>query len=160
MRIVKALSFKLGWATQVAGWVVQTLAAYLIPFALNVALIHGPETMTSEIANYIFFLLGGLLLGTLVAKLLPGSTDSGRQIWVAPVALLVFFAVWEISTGRFDILSVWFGMGEGGPIKAFVTWPALACCTYSAAMEWERRTRGRSSASAMPGPGNSIEDHR
>jgi hypothetical protein len=151
------LSFKLGWAVQVAGWAVQTFAVYLIPLALNFAWFHGPETMIWEIANYVFFLLAGLFFGILVAALLPGSTGSGRRVWIGPVGLLVFFAVWELSTGRFDILSVWFGMGEGGPIKAFVTWPALACCTYSAAMQRARRRRSHSSAGAIPGLSSSIE---
>jgi hypothetical protein len=137
-----ALSFKIGWAVQAAGWAVQTLAAYFIPLVLDFILavwINEPETMMWETANYVFFTLAGLTFGILVAGLMPASTESGRWVWASPVGLLVFCAVWEMSTGRFDIISVWFGMGEDGPIKTFVTWPALACCTYSAAVEWRRR---------------------
>ncbi len=96
--------------------------------------------MLWEIANYLYFAVAGLTFGILVAKLLPASAESGRWVWIGPVGLLILCAAWEMCAGRFDIISVWFGMGEGGPIKAFVTWPTLACCTYSTAMHRARRT--------------------
>jgi hypothetical protein len=143
------MSFRIRWAIQGIGWAVQTLAAYFIPFVLNLALAASasePETIMWEIANYLLFLSVGLTLGILVARLLPASTGSGRWVWTGPVGLLVFCAAWEISTERFDIISLWFGMGEAGWIKALVTWPTLACCSYSAAMRWVRRRRNRPAA--------------
>jgi hypothetical protein len=138
------MSLKICWAIQAIGWAAQTLAAYFIPLVLDFALLaNEPETIVWEIANYVFFALAGLIFGTLVAWLRPPSIERGRWVWTGPVGLLVFLAAWEVSTGHFDIISLWFGMGEGGPIKAFVTWPTLACCTYSAVMASVRRRRNR-----------------
>jgi hypothetical protein len=141
------MSFKVGWA-------VQTLAMYLIPLALAMILatwINEPDTVTWEIANYGFFVLAGLTFGLSVAGLLPASAESGRWVWTGPVGLLVLSAVMEISGGRYDIITLWFGSGEAGWVCLFVTWPALACCTYSAAMEWARRRRNRSLAGPVDG---------
>ena len=128
---------------QAVGWAVQSLAAYLIPLALDLILascINESNTVGWEVANYAFFVLAGLICGALVATLVPASKESGRWVWAGPVALMLFCAISEITAGHFDITSLWFGMGEAGWIKLFVTWPTLGCCTYSAAMQWARRT--------------------
>ncbi len=144
-----ALSFTSGWGVQAIGWAVQTLAVYFIPLVQNFILavwIHHPETVAWEIAHYLFFAIVGLTLGVLVSQVLPASTESGRWVWAAPVGLMLFCAIAEIAAGHFDIISLWFGMGEAGWITMLVTWPAVGCCTYSAAMEWARRRRHRSIA--------------
>ncbi len=155
-----ALSFKFSWAVQAVGWAVQTLAVYFIPLVQNFILavwMSQPQTIMCEIANYIFFALAGLIFGIAVAWALPASTESGRWVWIAPVGLLVIGTAMEMRLSSFNLMSVWFGMGEAGWMKAFITWPTLACCTYSAAMEWARRRRNGSSATATPGPSGSIE---
>jgi hypothetical protein len=135
-------------------WAVQTLIAYFVPLssALFLAVrVNEPDTKLWEVASYAFFALAGLILGILVAWLLPASKEGGRWVWAGPVGLLVLGAIWEICLGRFDIITLWFGTGESGWIKTLVTWPALASCTYSAAMEWARRVRSGSSAGTVQG---------
>lgn len=145
------LSFKFSWAIQAVGWTVQTVAAYFIPlvqvFVLSVWISH-PETIMWEVADYLFFALAGLIFGIAVAWVVPISTESGRWVWIAPVGLLVVCTILEMRLSPFHLMSLWFGMGEAGWVKAFVTWPTLSCCTYSAAMERGRRRRNRSRAEA------------
>jgi len=141
------LSFRIGWA-------IQTVVAYFVPLAgalFLAVVINEQDTVRWEVASYGFFIFAGLILGGLVAVLLPASTRSGRWVWTGPVGLLVLFAFWEICLGRFDIITLWFGTGEAGWISTLVTSPALACCTYSAAMEWALRRRNRSSTRTAHG---------
>jgi hypothetical protein len=86
----------------------------------------------------------GITLGVLVSRVLSASVESGRWVWAGPVGLLVVYTFLEIGSGRFDIITLWFGKGEDGWIGVFVTAPALGCGCYSAAMEWARRRRNRS----------------
>lgn len=127
-------------------WVVQTLVAYFIPVVLALLLagrINERDTVMWDIANYAFFALSGLVLGTLAAGIIPGWTGSGKWVWIGPVGLLVFSALLEIFSGHFDIITLWFGRGEAGWVSAFVTCPALACCTYSVLMAWRYHKRNR-----------------
>jgi hypothetical protein len=96
-------------------------------------------------ANYAFFVLAGLALGILAVKLIPSCAESGRWVWIGPVGLLAFGTLLEISSGRFDIITLWFGTGEEGWVAAFVTLPTLASCSYSAVMAWAYRRRERAS---------------
>lgn len=141
------LSFRIGWA-------VQTVVAYFLPLAAALFLaveINEPDTLSWEVASYAFFLFAGLILGGLIAVVLPASTESGRWVWTGPVGLLVLLALWEMCLGRFDIVTLWFGTGEAGWISTLVTSPTLSCCTYSLAMEWALRRRSRSSAETAHG---------
>ena len=122
----------------VGSWLAQSVAVYVIPLALDLVLAGW---VTSEVLNYIFLGLLGSVLGLVISRLFPVSTESGRWVWAGPVVLLVCGVLWEMSLRDFDILTVLFGTGEAGWANVLITSPALACCCYSVAMEWRTRRK-------------------
>jgi len=129
------------------GGALQLALAYLGPLILTVVLsglFSAPDDTVWQVIDYLIFGVFGIGAAVLISCLISKATDSGRWIWMMPVLLLIFGLLWDMRLGAPDSAQIiFFGTGEGGWIKLFVTLPAWSCCLYSLTMSWRRRRRNR-----------------
>jgi hypothetical protein len=148
-----------------AAWLIQQIAAPLVPFVWALLTASVPPTLGRYAGTYVgqpleiaieivwYFVLGwglAFALALVVRRVFPSASRSGRWVWVLPVLLFTAGFIWDCTLFSFpQAASEFFYYGSAGEAAlgfSLITFPTCSCLIYSLAIYLAEKKAARTTA--------------
>lgn len=98
----------------------------------------GPDGPIEGALVYLALMFTGVILALAISHFVPGSSREGRWIWIVPTVPEVLLATFILVNGPGSLrLLIYVRPDDGDQAYGLlITYPAWACCCYSATMSW------------------------